>query len=276
MNYYPYTLLMLTDAHCHPYYLSKYIKISEQKMKITAAASACELKEFLFIEKLSEDFLTQGNLKFLPCFAVHPQMPVYYMERGEYSDKAINEKIELTEKLAFEKRIAAVGECGFDLFNNAFKETEALQDKIFSDNLDISVKFSLPVILHVRHAMHKIFPLAGRLKKCKAVIFHSWSGSFEEGMSLLHRGVNAYFSIGNSVLNGRKQTRKSCALLPAQRLLTETDAPYQNRQGCDFSQWLDLPLILEAVSSLRMEEGEKKSPHELESRIEENFKNIFF
>jgi TatD DNase family protein len=124
--------------------------------------------------------------------------------------------------------------------------------------------------------MHKIFDAAKGLAKCKTVIFHSWSGTLEEGLSLLRRGVNAYFSFGNTVMLNHKQAIRCCSLFPAERLLTETDAPFQPQRGKEFSSWEDLPLIIETIARLRREAGSDiNDAKELERQIEENFKKAF-
>jgi TatD DNase family protein len=124
--------------------------------------------------------------------------------------------------------------------------------------------------------MHKIFAHTGELKKAPPVIFHSWPGTLGEGEALLRRGVNAYFSFGAPVLGSRKETRRCCALLPPERLLLETDAPYQPPRGKTFSSWGDLPLICRAAAALRKEAGSPCAAHkELEALTEANFFRAF-
>jgi len=290
---------MLVDAHCHPYDLAGVFPEAEyerRQMGVLAAASACGAEEFAYNETLAHNAEADNAASLLPCFAVHPQQFAVYKEQfneqkaindgqsaisGEWlpaDDKqlgAINNQLDTLNALAAEGRIAAIGECGFDLYNTAFKETEALQDRVFAAHLEIALRYDLPVILHVRRAMHKIFDVTKILAGCKAVIFHSWSGTLEEGRALLRRGVNAYFSFGNVILLNHKQAIRSCALLPMQRLLTETDAPYQPPRGQKFSQWSNLPKILKTAAVIRNESGLKSSVNELETQIEDNFKAIF-
>jgi TatD DNase family protein len=116
--------------------------------------------------------------------------------------------------------------------------------------------------------MHKIFTLSRKLAQCAAVIFHSWPGTAEEALSLLRKGINVYFSFGNTIRLNHKQAMRSCARLPVDRLLTETDAPFQGMR--EYSQWADLPLIIEAAATLRCE-----TANELEAHIESNFHRAF-
>jgi TatD DNase family protein len=77
------------------------------------------------------------------------------------------------------------------------------------------------------------------------------------------------------MLNHREAMR-CCAVFPVNRLLTETDAPFQPLRGKNFSSYVDLEHILETAAALRRESGtECSSVEELEKIIEENFRTIF-
>jgi TatD DNase family protein len=265
---------MFVDAHCHPFDLSLIFPDFEQERRrlgVIAAASACDLKDFTHNEELAQKAAEAGAAPLLPCFGIHPQQPAVNNDQKTDYDKLL----EAIDRLAAEKRIAAVGECGFDLYNAAFRETETLQDRLFALCMETALRFDLPLVLHVRRAMHKIFAAVKTLAKCRAVIFHSWPGTFEEGQSLLRRGVNVFFSFGNTIALNHKQAIRSCAMMPSERLLTETDAPFQPRRGQNYSQWTDLPFIIQTIAHLRSEAGSNSGEKELESQIEVNFRNAF-
>jgi TatD DNase family protein len=280
MYNYWYLLIMLTDAHCHPFDLVRVFPEAEEERRrlyVLAAASSCDWEEFSYIEglagKAADGKATDSAAAILPCFAVHPQLPAIIAVNGEkQKENEVKKCLETLYKIAAEGRITAVGECGFDLYNAQFRETETAQDGIFAVHLEVALRYGLPVVIHARRAMHKIFAAAAILKKCKAVIFHSWPGTLDEGISLLRRGVNAYFSFGNVIRLNHKQAMRCCALFPAERLLTETDAPFQAPRGQGFSHWADLPSIIETAASIRSEAASTK---ELETQIEANFHAAF-
>jgi len=272
---------MLVDAHCHPYDLARVYSESEderRRLGVITAASACFLEEFNYNTEIArnDNNNTEIDRKLFSCYAVHPQFPALEIKNGRsLTQKNIVSHLNILNILARDGKLAAVGEFGFDLYNTLYKKTEDIQNMIFSTHLETALKYELPVVLHVRRAMHKIFEHIKMLVKCKAVIFHSWPGTYDEGHALLRRGVNAYFSFGNIIMLNHKQAMRSCALLPAERLLTETDAPYQPRRGETFSHWADLPLILETAANLRTEAGNKINANELEHQIEIIFYKIF-
>jgi TatD DNase family protein len=263
---------VLTDAHCHPFNLAEDFPAAEterRQLGVMCAASATSPEEFVYCEQLTREAKDDKVAPLLPCFAVHPQMPL--MGSGEWGggNAALgNGELGMVETLASEGRLGAVGETGFDLFNAAFRETEKVQDELFAVHLETALRYDLPLVLHVRRAMHKIFAFSSALKKCRAVIFHSWPGTLGEGEALLRRGINVFFSFGNIIMLNHREAIRCCSLFPVDRLLTETDAPFQPLRGKQFSTYADLRLIVEGMSALR---GEGISPEKMEKNIEDNF-----
>jgi len=259
---------MLVDAHCHPFDLAEHLGDAEEERRrvgVICASSATTLEEFEFCERLSVRAKADNAPPLLPCFAVHPQMPFVL---GNGTQMFLQDSLSVLDTLAAQRRLSAVGETGFDLYNAAFKETEGVQDELFAAHLETALRYDLPLVIHSRRAMHKIFANAAALKKCRAVIFHSWSGTAGEGESLLMRGINAFFSFGAVIMLNHKEAMRCCAAFPAERLLTETDAPFQPPRGKEFSRCADISAILGAMETLR---GQK----EMEKVIEKNFRAIF-
>jgi TatD DNase family protein len=186
------------------------------------------------------------------------------------------DSLALLQSLAAAGRIHAVGEAGFDLYAQPYRDTEARQDELFAAQLEIALDQGLPLVLHIRRAMHKVFFHSRPLKRLPAVVFHSYPGTLREGLDLLKRGINAYFSFGAPILLNHKAALDACARLPPDRLLLETDAPYQPLRGRPFSSWGDLPRFLRAAAELRREAGSSRaSPEDLEALIEANFRRAY-
>jgi len=264
---------MLTDAHCHPADLIGHFPAAEDQRRqlgVMCAASATTAEEFAYCERLSLQARDSAAAPLLPCFAVHPQMPAVNQLTVS------SEQLAVLEMLAAEGRLAAIGETGFDLFNAAYRETEKIQDDLFAGHLEVALRHDLPLVIHARRAMHKIFAHSSALKKCRAVVFHSWPGTEGEGGALLKRGINAFFSVGNVIMLNHREAMRCCAVFPVGRLLTETDAPFQPPRGVQFSSYAGIPRILEAAAALRREAGsEGATAQELEMIIEQNFYAAF-
>ncbi|MDR2535835.1 MAG: TatD family hydrolase [Treponema sp.] len=262
---------MPIDAHCHLRDLIKRSPNAEEERRnqgLGCAASAWNLADFVYHEKLSQKALQDKGPRIFCCFGVHPQLPA----SSEKHSQQVSSSLMVLETLAAENRLHAIGETGFDLFDQTFRNTEVLQDQLFAVHLELAVSKELPLVLHVRKAMHKIFAQIKVLKRLRSVIFHSYPGTLGEGEALLKRGVNAYFSFGNPMVQGRKDSMRSCAGLPPERLLIETDAPYQHLPGGLFSHWQDLPAIRGTMARLREAAGHPQQEiAALESILDSNF-----
>ena len=286
---------MLCDAHCHPFDLAECFPSAEEERRrlgVLCAASATAPDEFEYCMELSRLAKENDAAPLLPCFAIHPQLPANVISQRRKDAKSyassanssllsapqrlceshFEESLELLETLAVQGRLAAVGETGFDLYNAAFRETEKLQDKLFTAHLETALRHDLPLVIHARRAMHKIFSNTPALKKCRSVIFHSWPGTAGEGEALIRRGINAFFSFGTTIMLNHREAMRCCAVFPSERLLTETDAPFQPLRGREYSAYGDIAQITETMALLRREAGTKGSAAgEIESIVEANF-----
>ncbi|HPV22425.1 MAG TPA: TatD family hydrolase, partial [bacterium] len=68
---------------------------------------------------------------------------------------------------------------------------------------------------------------------------------------------------------GHKKTLKTLDKLPAERILAETDAPYQPVSGKDFSTLEDILNVIEKASHIKGIE-----PSEMKNAISSNFQKI--
>ena len=170
------------------------------------------------IQKDSPDFIIKS-------YGLHPQNAQNYNISS----------IDFLEKLVAEKQISFIGECGFDLFCDEYKIFEKKQDEIFNIQIEMAIKNNLPVVIHCRKANHKLFKYKKQLSKLPEVLFHSFMGPSAEALSLLNSDINGYFSFGKQVFNGNKKVLDCINTLPAQRILCETDAPFQYLKGENFT-----------------------------------------
>lgn len=216
--------------------------------------SSCHTEqEFLLVESLSKEF----PQKVVACFGIHPQNPDVRL-------------FPLLEKLAQEQRIVAVGEAGFDFFTPELAATWDKQREVWQLQLELAQRHQLPLVIHCRRAMDKIFLYCKDLKKLPAVVFHAFPGSRQEAENLLRRGVEGYFSFGKELLRGRKNSIGCVQELPLERLLAETDAPYQTLRNQESTLPQDIKLVYQEFAMLRgVHEDEIKNP------LEKNFQRIF-
>ncbi len=160
-------------------------------------------------------------------------------------------------KLPF--RIVAVGECGFDLYGEDRRATYELQHQAFHAHMELAQKFNLPLVIHSVKAAEPLLKHHNDLKKLPVVIFHGYSGTSNEADTFLHRGVNAYFSFGASLLSGKGWPSRVLASLPDDRILLETDGK---------------PVLLESIYQCAA--GIKNAATEnLQQRVFENYRSAY-
>lgn len=202
--------------------------------------------------------------KVFVSYGIHPQS-------SSIRDKSfIEEELSYMENLIIDKKIIAIGECGFDFFTPEFKSTATEQESVFNEQLFLAQKYNLPLVLHLRKSIEKIFTYSRQLKKIPAVVFHSFPGTFREAQSLTNHGINAFFSFGKPILNGKKASIDCVQNLSLQNLLFETDAPYQTLKGETETFPTDIKKVYRKACELR-----KINLEELSETVFKNFQIAF-
>ncbi|MGY5959000.1 3'-5' ssDNA/RNA exonuclease TatD [Kosakonia sp. BK9b] len=128
-------------------------------------------------------------------------------------------------ELAAMPEVVAIGECGLD-FNRNFS-TPQEQEQAFTAQLALAAELSMPVFLHCRDAHHRFLTLLDPwLDKLPGAVLHCFTGSAQEARDCLERGL--YLGITGWVCDERRglALREVLPLIPAERLLIETDAPW--------------------------------------------------
>lgn len=129
--------------------------------------------------------------------------------------------IELLTNLLKTPKVVAVGEIGLDYHYTP--ETKPQQLEVFEKQLILTNELNLPVIVHDREAHADTLEL---LKKHRpSGVVHCYSGSVEMAKEILNLGM--YIGVGGVVtFNNAKKLVEVVKMLPDDRLLLETDAPY--------------------------------------------------
>jgi TatD DNase family protein len=122
-------------------------------------------------------------------------------------------------------RIAAIGEGGLD-YHHMEAGAEA-QGLLFSGQLKLASRLALPMIVHSREAAADTLSFIRGARASAPVIIHCFGYGPDEARAFLDLGCNVSFA-GNLTYKGSEGLRAACAIVPADRLLLETDSPYMN------------------------------------------------
>jgi TatD DNase family protein len=122
--------------------------------------------------------------------------------------------------------IVAVGEIGLDY--HQYKNEEAAGKKqnqkiLFEEQLQVALKYNLPVIMHCREAFEDFFAVLDSLPTQPAGVIHCFSGGLQE--IRFAQNHNLYIGVDGNVTYS-KQLQAAVPHIPLSMLLLETDAPY--------------------------------------------------
>lgn len=171
--------------------------------------------------------------------------------------------------------VVALGECGLD-FNRNFSPPED-QLACFEAQLALAGDCQKPVFLHQRDAHEAFMPLLRRYRKdLVGAVVHCFTGSEAELRDYL--ALDCYIGITGWLCDKRRGAglRELVSLIPEERLLIETDAPYLLPQNLpkDLNTKRNepgfLPYVLQTLAECR-----KQSPDELARLTGDNGRRLF-
>ncbi len=190
-----------------------------------AAASCAHTREEYYLQTQTD---LQG--KILSFFGLHPQNPLL-------------ENAQFMEELLKTDQIQGIGETGFDFFSQEYKDMQREQEEAWHICLELAIQYGVPLVIHNRKALDLMFRDSTLLSKVPSVVFHCFAFGEREALSILNHRINAYFSFGKQLLNGNKKSILCTQSLPSDRILLETDAPYQTLKGETFTSPCDIEKV---------------------------------
>lgn len=117
----------------------------------------------------------------------------------------------------------AVGETGIDLY----WDTSFLDDQLraFLGHIELSKKHDKALVIHTRDSMDEALSALEDAGAPDRLVFHCWSGTADQLKRALALGAYISFA-GNVTFKNAEPLREVLPLVPADRLLVETDSPY--------------------------------------------------
>jgi TatD DNase family protein len=153
---------------------------------------------------------------------------VYHTVGAHPNDADRFGEIELAEieRLARETRPKAIGEIGLDYYHAS---DHAKQKVLFSRMIRLARELALPLVIHDRNAHEDVYEQLKAEAQGMKILMHCYSA----GAAYVEKfmGLGCHFSIAGPVTfkNGQ-DIRDAVALIPLDRMVVETDAPYLTPQ----------------------------------------------
>lgn len=122
----------------------------------------------------------------------------------------------------------AIGETGLDLHwdTNFLKE----QIEAFVAQIELSIRYDLPLVLHMRDAFDFAFDILEPYKGRVRGVFHSFSGSSSD-VAKIERLGNFIYGINGTVTYKKSILADTLRHIDIEKMVLETDAPYLPPQG---------------------------------------------
>jgi len=119
-------------------------------------------------------------------------------------------------------KLVAIGEIGLDYYKN--RSSHESQQKILREQIEIALKYDLPIIFHVREAYEDFWPIFDSYQGIRGVL-HSFTDTMENAQKGLDRGLFIGVN-GISTFTKDEAQKAMFAALPLDKTILETDAPY--------------------------------------------------
>jgi TatD DNase family protein len=172
--------------------------------------------------------LCQRHRGLLPALGLYPVdagAAAIDREAWTHAHYPAPEPVDLDATLAFiaaqRDAIVAIGEVGLDAY--WAPETLPEQERVLRRVCRLGVALDLPLILHTRKAERRCFEILQE-EGVRRADFHCFGGKVKLGLEIAEAGY--YLSIP-PVIERARSFQALAQALPLDRLLTETDCPYQ-------------------------------------------------
>ncbi len=180
------------------------------------------------------------------------------------------------KEIARHPRVVASGETGLDFYRN-ISPREA-QSRVLGWQLELAAELDLPVVIHCRQSEREILALlhdwTSRHQRSKGQspgVIHCFNGDSQSARRYLEMGF--YLSLGAYIgYPSSLQAHSTVRMIPADRLMLETDCPFlppQSHRG-QRNEPAYLPITLELLARIR-----GVSPQTIAAETTENAHRFF-
>lgn len=171
-------------------------------------------QDVITVRSLSkDDVLSSQHFDSFVTAGIHP----WWTE--DITEKELLELKNRIVQFIEEKKLWAVGETGFD---RLYPETLELQKSLLEWHIELSEKYSLPLIIHSVRAGSDLLEIIKARRPKQPWIFHDFRGNEELVRKLLDLHPHCFFSFGISVDNSQA-IRDLLRAIPIGHIFLETD-----------------------------------------------------
>ncbi|MEO6454297.1 MAG: TatD family hydrolase [Ginsengibacter sp.] len=150
------------------------------------------------------------------CFAMMGLHPTSVKENYKNELMIVNDWLQ-------KRKFAAIGETGLDFFWD--KTFTHQQYESFNQQLEWSLQYNLPVVIHTREAMQETIDVVKKFssKKLRG-IFHCFNGNYKNAGDVINAGF--LLGIGGLITYKNAGVAETIKEIDLAYIVVETDAPY--------------------------------------------------
>ncbi|MCM3514741.1 TatD family hydrolase [Nocardioides sp. P86] len=131
---------------------------------------------------------------------------------------------EIEELARAHDKVRAVGETGLDFFRTG-EDGRAAQEESFRRHVDLAKRLDKTLVIHDRDAHQAVLDVLDSEGVPERWVMHCFSGDAAFARACLDRGAHLSFA-GTVTFKNADALREALVVVPRDRLLVETDAPF--------------------------------------------------
>jgi TatD DNase family protein len=193
----------LVDSHCH----LDDEQFDSDRAAVIERAREAGVKYMLAIGSDTAVRLADEHPFIFVAVGIHPNESATFLD---------------VERFVGHPKVKAIGEIGLDYHWGVPKET---QMPVFLRQLEIASAARLPIVIHTRDAWTDTLDILRTHWKGMPCVVHCFTGSADQARECLDLGFHLALG-GVATFPKSAELRAVARIIPADRLLLETDAPY--------------------------------------------------
>ena len=205
------------DTHTH-LYLTEFKNDIDQVIKDAIESGVTKLL-LPNIDSSTTEAMLNLSKKYpdncFPMIGIHP---------CSVKEESIKSELMHLEMMLLENKFLAIGEIGLDLYWE--KTSLSLQQEIFTHQIELAIKYELPIVIHVREAFDEAIKIVEKLNCDKlSGVFHCFTGNEVDAKRIIAL-ENFYLGVGGVLTFKNSGLDKVMKTIPLNNILLETDSPY--------------------------------------------------
>lgn len=250
--------LMLFDSHCHltdPQYSGELAGVMKRAHSAGVREVLCASQS---VPDSRETVVLCRRFEGAWCaVGVHPHE----------ADRFRPIDVQSLKDLLIEPKVKAIGEIGLDFFRGI--SSRANQETAFTAQIELARMLDMPMVIHMRDAANRTRAIMDEHGYFNGVI-HCFSGDKKFAEWAIEKGL--YISFAGNFTYGEERLVDVARMVPRDRLMVETDAPYLSPgpQRGQRNEPAFLRLTLEAVAAVL-----GVTPRELAATTRESARRCF-